>query len=151
MAVLAGRPVFDGLIGCIGPAIAVKFRFFVTLHAHHTPLVMNIRRLAIIPRILRIDTTAMTEGARLTLVLLHKFVPLKKTETDAAHRRGLDVAVTAGSVTTAAGLLKNLGIKGLHLFLRKPGHDAVTQARCRVMKRLGIGIGDFSVTHAAGL
>ena len=111
VAIRAGRPVFHVLLGQIGAAVAVHIGFLVAIHAQHPLLIVHIRLTAILSCIFGIDPAAMAEGAGFPLIFLDEFMPLDQAETDAADRRRLDVATTAGGMATPAGLLKNLFIK----------------------------------------
>jgi len=87
MAVRAGGTVLHRLLREILIAVSVKFPLLVTVEAHHSFLVMDIRRPAVLARILGINASTMAEGAGLAFIFLYKLMPLDQTETNPGDRR----------------------------------------------------------------
>lgn len=150
VAVRAGGPVLDILLGQISCTVTVHFGLLVAVHAEHTLLVMNIRFPAVFTRIFGINPSAVAESAGFPLILFNEFVALNKTDADTTHGCAIDVTITAGGVAASAGLLKNLFIELFQFrFVKAPQH-ALTLADGCIMQRFFIGLNDLFVAHGTG-
>jgi len=138
VTVRALGPVLHVLLGQVSRAVPVHLLLLVTVHAHHTLLVVNIRGAAVFTGIFRVYAAPVAEGAGLSLVLLDELMTLDKPEADARYRRGFHVTGSAGGVAAPAGLLEDLAVEGLHLLLGEPGKDPVPLAQGGVVEGLAI-------------
>ena len=127
----------------------MEFFFFVTIHAHHALLVMDVGIAAILAGKFRINPAAVTQGACFALIFFNKRVPLDEAKINAADNRTFYMAIAAGSVAVVAGLFKNLRIEGFQFCLGKSCLQAFPLAVGCKVERLIIGAGNRLMTLPA--
>jgi len=150
VAVFAGRPILNHLLGEILLTVAVEFPLLVAVQAHHPFLVVDIRRSAVFTRVFRINASSVTEGAGLALIPLDEFVSLDQAQADSRNGRRFHMAPATGGVTAPAGLLEDAFIEGLQFRFGKPCHDPLSLAYRCIMEGFFIVGGNLPVAAAAG-
>jgi len=117
MAIRASRPILDGLLRQVLFPITMKFPLFMAVHAHHSFLIMNVRRTAIFTREFRIDATAVAERAGFSFIFFYEFMSLNEAETDPGNSRRFYMAPSTGSMAATARFLENMLVEGLEFGL----------------------------------
>jgi len=112
VAVRAGGSVFYCLLREIHPAITMEFPFLVAVKAHHSLLVMDIRRPAVFAGVLRIDTSTVAESAGFAFVLPDEFMALDEAAADSGNRRRFYMTSAAGRVAAPAGFFEDMLVEG---------------------------------------
>lgn len=151
VAIQTSGPVLHVVLRLVCRAVAMEVRLLVAVHAEHSLLVMNIGPPPVFACILRVNSSAVAEGAGLSLVFPDKAVSLDEPDADAFHCRSLHMAVAAGSVAAPAGSFKYFFVEDLRLSGCKPRPYAVPLAGARVMEGLCVIPGDVIMAAAADI